>query len=191
MNNHFAGALVRLRALQPGDAAILGEHDKDTELPRRHSAIEWPISHSEHQQHLEKQDQPGRHDDKALMIETLDGQLVGCVNVQLTDPRNGTFSIGIGLSDRKAWGKGYAREAMLLVLRHMFHERRYQKCNLNVYAFNERALRLYNRLGFVEEGRLRRVYFTNGAYHDEVLMGITLEEFDAQFPEWHETLREE
>ena len=79
---------------------------------------------------------------------------------------------------------------MLLALRYMFHERRYQKCNLGVYAFNERALGLYRRLGFQEEGRLRRNYFTNGEYHDEILLGMTREEFDERYPDWRVALDE-
>ena len=190
MYNHFEGSLIRLRAVKPEDAEIVQRHLQDCEISRRDSYIDWPESLAEVQQHLEKQDKPGRKDDKGLIIETLDGQVVGGVNIQLTDPRNGTFSLGIGLGERSAWGKGYAREAMLLILRHMFHERRYQKCNIGVYAFNERAIGLYRRLGFVEEGRLRRVYFTNGEYHDEILMGQTREEFEAQFPEWRGRIEE-
>lgn len=184
MCNYFEGSLIRLRAFQPGDAEIILRHLQDSEISRRDSYIDWPQSLEDVQQQLEKMDKPGQKDDKNLIIETLDGLVVGGVNVQLTDPKNGTFSIGIGLGDRSAWGKGYAKEAMLLVLRHMYHERRYQKCNIGVYAFNQRALGLYQRLGFIEEGRLRRVYFTNGEHHDEVLLGQTREEFDALFPEW-------
>jgi RimJ/RimL family protein N-acetyltransferase len=190
MRNYFEGASIRLRALKPGDAEIVARHLQDSEISRRDSYIDWPQSLAEIGKQLEKQDQPGRKDDKALMIETLDGVLLGGVNIQLTDPHNGTFSIGIGLGDRSAWGKGYAKEAMQIILRYMFHERRYQKCNIGVYAFNQRALGLYRRLGFVEEGRLRRVYFTNGEYHDEILLGLTREEFDQHYPQYRAPLEE-
>ena len=191
MYNVFEGQRVRLRAYEPGDGDVLFRHGHDSEIARRDSRIGWPRSRAAIQSQIEDSNQAARNDDKSLLIETLDGHLVGGIDIQSTDPRNGTFSIGIGLSERAAWGKGYAKDAMLLALRHMFHERRYQKCTISAYSFNQRAITFYSRLGFQDEGRLRRVYFTNGSYHDEVFLGITLEEFDARYPEWHLSLEEE
>jgi RimJ/RimL family protein N-acetyltransferase len=190
MPNLFEGQLVRLRSFQPSDAETVFQHLQDSEISRRDARIQWPSSLAEVQRRLEQQAEGQPTDDRDLAIETLDGRLVGGINAQSTDRRNGTFSIGLGLGDRAEWGKGYAKEAMLLALRYMFHERRYQKCNISVYAFNTRALGLYRRLGFLEEGRVRRNYFTNGEYHDEVFLGMTREEFDAQYPDWRIVLDE-
>ncbi|MCL4869112.1 MAG: GNAT family N-acetyltransferase [Anaerolineae bacterium] len=187
-NNLFTGRLVRLRAIEPTDAETEFRHLQDSEISRLDSNIEFPRSLADIRRRFENPREPRYPDDKSLIIETLEGQMVGEINVQLTDPRNGTFSIGIGLPERTAWGKGYAKEAMLLVLRYMFHERRYQKCNIGVFAFNGRAIGLYRRLGFIEEGRIRRAVFTNSSFHDELLLGLTVEEFDALYPEWRVTL---
>ena len=66
--------------------------------------------------------------------------------------------------------------------------------NLRVFAVddevNHRAVAFYRRFGFVDEGRLRRVYFSNDTYHDEILLGITREEFNNLYPDWHVTLDE-
>jgi RimJ/RimL family protein N-acetyltransferase len=105
--------------------------------------------------------------------------------------RNPWLMSGIGLKERSAWGKGYAKEAMLLMLRYMYHERRYQKCNLGVYAYNKRAIAFDRRLGFVDEGRLRRNQFTDGEYHDEILLGMTREEFDQRYPQWRVLLQKD
>lgn len=184
MNNLFAGRLVRLRALEPDDAETQFRHLQDTEISRRDSNIGFPVALADIRRRLEHPREPRSADDKLLVIETLAGEMVGEINVQLADQRNGTFSIGIGLPERSAWGKGYAKEAMLLILRFMFHERRYQKCNIGVFAFNERAIGLYHHLGFVDEGRIRRAVFTNSTFHDEIVLGMTVEEFDARYPEW-------
>jgi RimJ/RimL family protein N-acetyltransferase len=48
---------------------------------------------------------------------------------------------------------------------------------VRAYAFNEPSLRLHERLGFVPEGRLRRMIYTGGAHHDVCLYGMTVEEF--------------
>lgn len=50
-----------------------------------------------------------------------------------------------------------------------------EKIELNVRATNERAIRLYQRVGFQTEGRLRnRIKFSDGHYADDVLMGLWL-----------------
>jgi RimJ/RimL family protein N-acetyltransferase len=70
----------------------------------------------------------------------------------------------------------------VLVLRFMFGERRYQKCNNGAYAFNTASIALHEKLGFVQEGRRRRTALFGGEYHDEILFGLTVEEFTERHP---------
>lgn len=55
---------------------------------------------------------------------------------------------------------------------------RYQKVTVYIYSFNERSMKIHESLGFQCEGRIRRAVYTNGNYYDEVLYGMTSEEFD-------------
>jgi RimJ/RimL family protein N-acetyltransferase len=79
----------------------------------------------------------------------------------------------------QSWGsaahqrRGYASEAVLLLLRFMFGERRYHKCEVHIYAYNLASLALHRSLGFVDEGRLRDPEFFAGGHHDVVVMGMT------------------
>jgi RimJ/RimL family protein N-acetyltransferase len=107
----------------------------------------------------------------------LDGPFVGTINTHTCDRRCGTFRYGLGILPQHQ-RKGYASEAIRLVLRYFFEERRYQKVNADVYSFNEPSIRLHESLGFVLEGRLRRVNFTQGQYHDALMFGMTKEEFE-------------
>ena len=71
-----------------------------------------------------------------------------------------------------------------------FRELRYQKLMATVYSFNERSLRMHEKLGFTFEGRLRRTVFTNGRYYDQLYFGMTSEEFDRIDPPpqmWEDT----
>jgi RimJ/RimL family protein N-acetyltransferase len=65
------------------------------------------------------------------------------------------------------------------LLRYGFQERRHQKCDSACTHDNEASLRLHRKLGFVEEGRRRRQWFFDGRYHDDILFGMTAEEFEA------------
>jgi RimJ/RimL family protein N-acetyltransferase len=112
-------------------------------------------------------------------IENLDCDHVGGISLHSRDEKNGLFSFGV-IIDRQHRGQGYAEDAVRIILRYGFWERRYQKCNSACLHTNEASIRLHKKLGFFEEGCRRRQVFFNGKYHDDVLFGMTREEFDLQ-----------
>ncbi|HOT31625.1 MAG TPA: GNAT family protein, partial [Petrotogaceae bacterium] len=52
------------------------------------------------------------------------------------------------------------------------------KIKLNVFDYNERAIKSYKKVGFVEEGVLRQELFTLNKYHDIVMMSILKQEWN-------------
>lgn len=120
----------------------------------------------------------GDDDRFRLAVEaTVTGELVGTVGSHRTGRRSGWFEcdVMIGADHRR---KGYAAEAVALLLRFMFAERRYHKCLAAIFAHNEASLALFRRLGFTEEGRLREHVFFAGGHHDLVMLGLLADEFD-------------
>lgn len=177
MTNIWEGKRVRLRAIEPGDWEIHYEWDQDSEAARSVDHVWFPNSAERARKWAQEQaakDPQGDH--FQFQIETLAGEHVGTINSQHCDPRCGTFSYGIAVM-AKHQRKGYASEAILLVLRNFFLERRYQKVTPHVYSFNEASIRLHERLGFQLEGRLRRMVYTNGQFYDLLYYGMTAEEF--------------
>ena len=63
------------------------------------------------------------------------------------------------------------------MLRFAFNELNYHRVYLRVYDFNQRAIRCYEKCGFQTEGRLRQHMYRNGAWHDEIIMGVLRDEF--------------
>ncbi len=112
-------------------------------------------------------------------IETLNGDYVGAISYHSRSKKNGTFSFGISIG-RKHRGNGYSADAVRILLRYGFLERRYQKCNSACVDNNTASIRLHKKLGFLEEGRRRRQFFLNGEFRDDILFGLTREEFDSQ-----------
>jgi len=55
------------------------------------------------------------------------------------DPRHGTFGYGISIAAAHR-RKGYAAEAIAIVLRYYFEELRYQKVSVQIYSFNEPSI---------------------------------------------------
>jgi len=180
MSNIFAGRLVRLRAAEPSDWEAFFQADRASTDPGRLTDEIWfPSSTVGAHAWAEGAAQRAAGEDFRFMIERLDdGTLVGTINTHACHPRNGTFQYGLGIFPAHQ-RHGYGAEAIRLVLGYYFRERRYQKVNAEVYAFNEPSIRLHERLGFSLEGRLRRLVYSGGAFHDLLIFGLTREEFEA------------
>lgn len=176
MASFWSGKQVRLRGIEPDDWTAFMRFAVDEE--RMGDLLNPPRSAESFRVRAAEQGAAGSDGDCfGLVIEAVDtGEAVGAVGVHQADPRAGWFEYGvtIGAGHRR---KGYAAEAVVMLLRFMFAERRYHKCEARVFAHNEASLTLQRRLGFVEEGRLRDHVFLAGRHRDLVIMGMLADEF--------------
>lgn len=170
---------MRLRAIEPSDWPVYFAWNCDDEQSRGVSGRAWLPQSAETVKEWARQEstRPPDGDGFRFLIETADGEVVGDLTAHHCDPRVGSFWYGVTIR-REHRRNGYAAEAIFLVLRYYFRELRYQKVTVGVYSFNEASMRLHEKLGFQIEGRLRRTAFAAGEHHDEVLYGLTAEEFD-------------
>jgi RimJ/RimL family protein N-acetyltransferase len=79
-------------------------------------------------------------------------------------------------------GGKVADEAARKFQRHLFDELGFHRLQLEVYGFNDRAIRHAERAGFVLEGRKRRAYERDGEWVDGVLYGLTVEDVSTPDP---------
>jgi RimJ/RimL family protein N-acetyltransferase len=176
--NVFEGQSVRLRAVEPEDWEALYHWYQQSDLLQRIDAIPFPRSQARMRSRTAELAQDlGADDNFHFQIETLGGDLVGWLLIHHADPRMGTFMYGVAISEEQR-GHGYAVEAVVVALRYYFQERRYQKVNAETFEYNAASLALQERLGFTQEGRLRRMQYSGGRYHDLLQFGMTHEEFD-------------
>jgi len=177
-SNVWSGNKVRLRAILPTDWERFHHNDLDSETARLCDAIYFPRSEEGTKSWAEHQAAKGPNGDNIMLaIEKLDGELVGSINTHNCDQRHGTFKYGVAVF-REHWRKGYASEAVQILIRYYFEELRYQKVTAHVYAFNEGSISLQERLGFVREGKLRNMIFTKGQHFDEFVYGLTKNEYE-------------
>jgi RimJ/RimL family protein N-acetyltransferase len=100
------------------------------------------------------------------------GRLIGEVrldNVNLQDRR---ASLAIGIADRTVLGRGLGTEAIGLVVAYAFGGMALHRLSVRVLTFNERAIRAYHRCGFRVEGREREAALIDGAWHDDLILGL-------------------
>lgn len=173
----WQGTNTRLRRWRLEDAELRFSASLDSPTRQMHEdGVDLPTSVELQQDWLKKIVE----DDSMIRfaMDNLDGVTVGWVTMHSRDQKNGTFSFGVAVY-RDYRGQGHAVDAVRILLKYGFWEQRYQKCNSVCFHTNAASMRMHQKLGFIEEGRIRRNCFFNGQYHDDVLFGMTREEFDA------------
>lgn len=177
MGNYWEGTKIRLRAVEARDAAAHYRFNQSDEYGLL-DQIYPPGSLAGVEQWAVKKSLEGFENDAySFQMEAIgSGDLVGGIATHHCDPRTGVLSYGLHVLEEHR-GHGYASEAICLVLRYYFQERRYQKANVGVFAINEPSRRLHEALGFQLEGTIRRSVFTRGEFCDMLEFGMTVEEF--------------
>jgi RimJ/RimL family protein N-acetyltransferase len=114
-----------------------------------------------------------------LFVIEADGERAGIMRFSSRGGPNRIADLG-GLAVHPDFrGRKLADEAARLFQRHLFEELGFHRLQLEVYGFNERAMRHAERAGFVLEGRKRRAYLRDGEWADGVLYGLTVEDLEA------------
>jgi RimJ/RimL family protein N-acetyltransferase len=108
--------------------------------------------------------------DYAWVIEA--GTLIGHVRLDCVDLRDRRASLAIGIDDRTQLGKGLGSEAIALVLEYAFNVLNLHRVSVLVVDYNFRAIRAYQKCGFVIERRERESAFVDSIWHDDVMMAI-------------------
>lgn len=107
------------------------------------------------------------------------GRMVGTARLHAVDTRHRRARYAVGLFAPEHRGRGLGAETTRLVLEYAFRVLRLHRVELRVLEFNTRAIRTYERCGFVREGVEREGVLLGGTWHADVLMSILEHEFAA------------
>jgi diamine N-acetyltransferase len=119
-----------------------------------------------------------RHTQVRLAIFDAENQNhIGLVNLTAIHPVNRSAEFSILIGDPNYWSKGVGRQATLEMLRHGFHHLNLNRIELKVLKDNVRAIGLYKKCGFQEEGCQRAAIFKNGQYQDLLCMALLREDW--------------
>ena len=177
--NFWQGQKIRLRGVEPEDADVFFRWNTDSEMGRNMEFLWPPVSRAQVRQQVAEQAlQKLERDEFQWIIEDAAGTVVGSISTHHCDARAGTFSYGVNVAAEHQ-RRGYASEAIRLVIKYYFEELRYQKVTVGVFSHNAASIALHERLGFTREGTLRRMGFTRGAHFDLRYYGLTREEWSA------------
>lgn len=174
---YWQGEKVTLRAMEQTDGGLFYEILHTLEIQKNESNLRVPMSRAACDAFAAEQAGLGNGTPAPfLVIADADGNAIGLATPSIEDARVGVFTCGICILPRFQ-RKGYASDALKVVLRFYFEEMRCQKFNASVYSYNEASNAMCRALGLVQEGRRRCVVYTGGQYYDEILYGLTAGEY--------------
>jgi RimJ/RimL family protein N-acetyltransferase len=111
-----------------------------------------------------------------LFVVEVDGERAGTMRFERTNTRSRIASLG-GLAVHPDFrGAKVGDTAARLFQRHLFDDLGFHRVQMEIYAFNERAMRHAERAGFVREGVRRKAYWRNDEWVDGVLYGLVVED---------------
>ncbi len=166
------GEWITIRCAQADDAADLLVYIRSVAQETRFFVIqpeEFPSGEEQERQWIQQHvDHPG----KLALVAEVPGAVIGSLSFENGPYKRTSHNGTLGVSVRQDWrGKGIGTAMLEALLEWAEASPLMEKVGLGVFSSNAEAIRLYRRLGFVEEGRrARAVKLGPGVYMDEVLM---------------------
>ena len=163
---------VTIRSAQPDDAAPLLAfvHSVLSESPFFGvEADEFDRTEEQERQWIQEHiDGPG----KLVILAEIPNSIIGCLSFENGHRRRIAHRGSFGISVREHWrGQGIGTAMLQALIDWAVASPLIEKLGLSVFVTNVDAIRLYARLGFVEEGRQpREIKLGEGDYADSVLM---------------------
>lgn len=108
-----------------------------------------------------------------------DGRLIGYARIYWIEWSHGNAMLQLGLGDPSDRGKGYGSQALRLLMHFAFAELNLFRLSAMVPEYNQVALRLFQKAGFVEEARRRGAIHRYGRRWDLIYLGLLREEWQA------------
>jgi RimJ/RimL family protein N-acetyltransferase len=163
-----------IRDATPDDAEQLIAHVKHMAV----EAAQWlPMQPDEFQISVEEEREilakAAVSQNSLFLVAEVDGMIVGVLNYS-GGKRQATRHVAtFGMAVRAAWQcRGIGTALLAAAIRHAKESSCIRRLDLQVYADNDRAIRLYKRLEFVTEGILRKAILRDGKFIDEIMMAL-------------------
>lgn len=158
--------MVSLRLMDENDAGIVVRWRNDKMVMDGLFSF-MPISVSEQRQWFAKTicDFSRRY----FIIEH-EGQAAGTIQIVDIDHKNKKAEIGGLIVDPEHRGKGIAKDAVLKITDFGFNDLNLHRLELEVFADNDKAVRVYESCGYEREGILKEYVYKNGRFRDVLIM---------------------
>ena len=166
-------SIVLLRAIEEEDAPMLQEMINDPEMERMVVGYSYPVSLSDQKKWIASLSS----DNVIRYAIEADNKFVGVTSLTNLDMKNRTANMNVKLMNT-ARGKGYAIRTQELLISYCFDELNLNCLTANILDYNASSQRLFEKLGFKQEGRLRQRVYKKGEYHDLLVYSLTRDDLN-------------
>ncbi len=168
---------VYLRALEPEDYQLLHKWRNDEEIGHCFSGTRRFTSTLNEKKWIEDKIFDKNSVSCAICLKDTD-EFIGCVFLSGIDWLNRSGCTAIFIGAKEHWGKGYATDALVLILKHAFHDKGLERIGAQVHEDNSGSLRMHEKCGYKQEGVLRRASYVDGRFENMIMLSILRDEFE-------------
>ena len=104
-------------------------------------------------------------------------EFIGCIFLNDIDLHNRCGHMPVFMGEKKHWGKGYATDARILMLKYAFIDRGLNRIWARVLEDNPGALKMLEKSGYKQEGVLRQAAFKDGSFLNESILAVLKKDF--------------
>lgn len=171
------GDKVFLRELEPGDEEFLYRWENDPETWRV-SGTTAPFSKDMLRRYVKSVDDIYAEGQlRTLICLVEDDTPIGTMDLFDHDPLNQRAGVGVLIAEKDERGKGYAREALRLIMEHAFKRLMLHQLFCNIAVSNEASFHLFTQMGFSIVGRKKEWIRHPNGWEDEYLLQCLARDF--------------
>ncbi len=167
------GKRVVLRAIEPEDLPQYVRWFADTDM-LKYFGFYYPMNLAQETDWYEGQNQDA--DRINFAVDHEDQHIGGCGFASL-DRRNRNGEVGLFIGEKSLWGQGLGQDILTTLVEYGFDYLNLHRLFLRVFAENARAVRAYEKVGFLHEGRFRDAEWRHGRWHDMLFMSVLSHEW--------------
>lgn len=169
---------VYLRALEPADAELVHAWYEHADTARLMG--EMPRSLARRRADADQATSEAGRDWYSFVICLIaDDRPIGRADIFEIDRYNGSAGFGLAIGEHDLRGGGLGTEAVNVIVDFCFGQLRLERLWLVTDSVNLTAQHVYEKAGFLHEGRLRQAFYQDGVFQDDIRMAMLREEWVA------------
>ena len=172
MEKYLANDIITLRAIEPEDIELLYSWENDPEI--------WEVSHTlvPYSKYILalyiKNSDKDIYETKQLrlMIDTNEGKTIGAIDLFDFEPYHSRVGVGLLIHNKEDRSKGYASEALDLLISFCFKKLNIHQIYANIESRNKISLGLFEKHGFRICGTKKEWLRTDSGWKDEMMLQL-------------------
>ncbi len=145
---------------------------------RKYLTVYLPMTMEIEKKWLEQLSNNNCRDIILAVIDKESKEHMGQVGLHGINWKNKTATFGFMIGNKDFWNKGYGTEILSLTLKYAFHTLGLRKIKSSVLALNIGSIKVHKKCSFKKAGVLKKEYFVDGEYVDEILFEIFKEDWE-------------